>query len=286
MPILILLIAGAGKVTRFAKIDINNHYETPSRRGAVKLMSFNLRSHINDDRGWSTVELAQYIDSISPDILCVQENRAERFNEAPSDKFKKYNVASSNSLSVYSRYPIVAKSENHPPVEYNAGASRSMWVDIKILNDTIRIFNNHLTSTMIKETDDKYLTSREFIADSAREDKLTDIISRFKRSCVSRAHHVDSLSKEIEASPYRVIVCGDFNDTPLSYSYRVMSHGLQDAFVECGTGYPYTYRGFMNTLRIDYILASEGVSFESYAIDTHVTFSDHLPVVTHFKLTK
>ncbi len=287
LPIIILLLLGSGYVTRFAKIDLNNHYGTPSYRGAVKVMTYNVRSHFRDDKEWSTDNLTQYMDSISADIICVQENRADRFKDSfVGTKLAKYNVANNSSLSIYSRYPIVAQSDNKIPTEGYEGISRSMWVDLKIDKDTLRVFNNHLNSTMIKEQDDKYLTSREFIADSLREDKLTDIISRFKSSSSHRASHADSLQIVIAESPYRVIVCGDFNDTPLSYTYKAIARDLNDAFVECGTGLPHTYRGFMNTLRIDYILASEGVEFESYTIDNEMTSSDHLPVITHFKLTK
>lgn len=160
-----------------------------------------------------------------------------------------------------------------------------MWVDLKIYSDTIRLFNTHLVSTSIKLEDDQYLRSREFIADSLREDKLTDIISRYKNSTVLRAQHADSLTKVIAESPYSVIVCGDLNDTPMSYTYSTLSENLNDAFQECGVGYPYTFRGFMNTLRIDYFLASGNIVFKSYTTDTENDFSDHYPIITQFSIT-
>ncbi len=79
-----------------------------------------------------------------------------------------------------------------------------------------------------------------------------------------------------------VIVCGDFNDTPMSYVYRTMAKGLNDAFSRSGSGYSHTFRGFFNTLRIDYVLCSdsfEPISYEVPAVD----YSDHLPVVVRLK---
>ena len=79
-----------------------------------------------------------------------------------------------------------------------------------------------------------------------------------------------------------VIVCGDFNDTPLSYTYRLMSRGLQDAFREKGRGFSHTYRGFYNTFRIDYVLVSDDFEVLSYEVPS-VEFSDHHPVFVRLK---
>lgn len=284
LPIIVLLLVGSPKVTQYVKMETSNHYSEPSRRGMTKILSYNLRFHINDDQEWSTNEIVSYIDSIAPDIICLQELRVERFEDALTDKLKRYNSATSADLGIYTKYPIIARSEYISLRD--CGESSSMWVDLKIANDTIRVFNNHLVSTTINHTDDKYITSREFIADSLREDKVVDIITRFNSRSEVRAHDSDSLKRIITASPHRMVVCGDFNDTPMSYTYHTMAKGLKDSFVECGVGVPYTYRGFMNWLRIDYILAQEGIEFQSYMIDKEIKLSDHLPVIAHFILTK
>ena len=40
-----------------------------------------------------------------------------------------------------------------------------------------------------------------------------------------------------------VILCGDFNDTPISYTrHRVASLGLTDAFREAGQGFGFSFR--------------------------------------------
>jgi endonuclease/exonuclease/phosphatase family metal-dependent hydrolase len=72
-----------------------------------------------------------------------------------------------------------------------------------------------------------------------------------------RARQAEILREHIAASPHPVIVCGDFNDTPLSYSYRLMSKGLKDSFMEKGWGLGTTYAGALPALRIDYILCSQ-----------------------------
>ncbi len=284
IPIIILLLLGSGKVSRFVKIDIGKEYGTPNYRGTIKIMSYNLRSHVRDDKQWSSGDIAHYLDSIAPDIFCAQELRAQKFEENIPSKFKKYNKAILHELGIYTRYPIVAKSDN-PPLKGEKGEiSYSMWVDLKIGNDTLRLFNNHLASTTISDEDNRYLSQRKFLADSLREERFADMIERFSQSSVHRARHADSLRQIIDNTPHRVIICGDFNDTPMSYTYNKLSRGMQDAFRECGTGYIYTYRGFMNTLRIDYILGSQGVTFVSYDTDKGTTLSDHYPIYARFSL--
>ena len=92
-----------------------------------------------------------------------------------------------------------------------------------------------------------------------------------------------SFCDSLAAAGERNIICmGDFNDTPLSYTYRRMSQGLQDAFREKGRGFSHTYRGFYNTFRIDYILASGEFEFLSYEVPA-VEFSDHHPVFVRLK---
>ncbi len=284
LPIIVLLLLGSGSVSRFVKVDIGKHYDTNNYRGTIKIMSYNLRLHIRDDKQRSTKDISRYLDSLSPDIFCAQEQIDNLFEKELPTKFKRYHKAVSAGVAIYSKYPIIARSEDIIPSGEKGEQSYSMWADLKIGGDTLRVFNNHLTSTTITNMDDRFLTSRKIITDSLREDKIVDIISRFKNSSIQRARHADSIKRIINSTPHHVIVCGDFNDTPMSYVYQSLSRGLKDSFEECGVGYPHTYRGFMNTLRIDYILGSEGVAFKSYNIDRDVKLSDHHPVMVRFTL--
>ena len=80
------------------------------------------------------------------------------------------------------------------------------------------------------------------------------------------------------------ILCGDFNDTPMSYVYSQLKEELVDAFEQGGSGYGYTFRPMHGTLRIDYILHSPELETESYKVDEEVKLSDHLPVTARIKL--
>ena len=85
------------------------------------------------------------------------------------------------------------------------------------------------------------------------------------------------MADHIQKSPYPVIVCGDFNDTPVSYAYRQVRGNLKDAFVESGWGISNTYNGVLPSIRIDYILFDQKIKAVNYNRDK-VIFSDHFPV--------
>ena len=107
-------------------------------------------------------------------------------------------------------------------------------------------------------------------------------MSRLRENSILRAAQVDSIADVIADARARCIVCGDFNDTPMSYVYRTMAGGLNDAFSKSGSGYSHTFRGFFNTLRIDYVLCSDSFGPVSYEVP-QVEYSDHLPVVVRLQ---
>ena len=90
------------------------------------------------------------------------------------------------------------------------------------------------------------------------------ILRKLKSAFVKRAKQVDALHEYISKSPYPVILCGDFNDTPTSYTYHTVRGGLRDAFVDSGTGMSGTYAGKLPSFRIDYILYDK--KFKSFKI--------------------
>ncbi|MBQ3914867.1 MAG: endonuclease/exonuclease/phosphatase family protein [Paludibacteraceae bacterium] len=95
---------------------------------------------------------------------------------------------------------------------------------------------------------------------------------------VQRAEQVQIIRGEIDRSPHPVIVCGDFNDVPASYTYRHLSEGLNDAFLSTSflrTGHTFVMRCL--GVRIDYILHSDKLNAIDFCVN-RVPYSDHYPV--------
>ena len=251
----------------------------------MMLMTYNLRSLYGDNGESSADEVAALIDSLNPDIICLQEyasglaTRSERF----SNMLERYEQATFGLPSDAPRHQRILSRFRILRSGVITTQATSVWADLLVDEDTMRVVSNHLQSTGITSLDNAYITRYEYLLDTAREEKLRNMVGRFHTNCVLRADQVDSIRAHIDSlAPRMHIICGDFNDTPISYTYRQLAHNMQDAFSECGSGYSYTFRGFFNTLRIDYVLLSEAYECLSYEVPT-VMASDHLPVVVRFK---
>ena len=99
-----------------------------------------------------------------------------------------------------------------------------------------------------------------------------------KKNFVKRATQADYIRQMLDAGEGPVIICGDFNDTPASYTYRTVKGDLTDGFRDCGSGFGYTFRQLKRIFRIDYIIYSpdfKGVTYDSPNLD----YSDNKPVV-------
>jgi len=103
-----------------------------------------------------------------------------------------------------------------------------------------------------------------------------------KKGFVKRALQAQVVKGNINRSKYPVIVLGDFNDTPVSYSYRKIRKGLNDSFVNSGYGAGFTYRGNYPPNRIDYILYDDSLVNSFFEIKK-VKYSDHYPIVAYFR---
>lgn len=251
----------------------------------VKVMTFNLRAFYGDDGKSSADQVAKLLDSLQPDILCLQEyasglaTRSDAFQRL----LEKYQVASFGLDDNAPRYQMILSRFKILRSGVITTQAASVWADLLLDDDTVRVVSNHLKSTGITSLDNAYLTHHEYLLDTAREEKLRSIVDRFHKNCVVRADQVDSIRRHIDhEAPALRIICGDFNDTPVSYTYRKLAKGMQDAFSECGSGYSYTFRGFYNLLRIDYVLLSKGLECVAYEVP-EVELSDHLPIVVRFE---
>ena len=263
VPMILISLFGLFNVSTFYRMELRRTYAEPKYdRQAMKVMTYNVRSFI-DDNGKSNIDsMAAMIRSINPDILCFQEFG---FKDAMDTLLKNMNglpkSLNRNNLSpaIYSRYPIINAERIDKQKNY-------LWADLVVRDDTIRVFNLHLHSTTIRKADKNYIENNEYIDDEESEEQLRSMLTRLTENNKLRASQVDTIKQIINASPYPVIVCADFNDTPVSFTYRKMSRRLRDTYREQGRGYAHSYRGFYDMLRIDYILCSKEFEVLSYEV--------------------
>ena len=296
VPLLLLLALGACRVSLFLKPDLRRHYgDEPKRgRGEIVLMTYNVRGFYGDRGQTTTDSVASLIRREAPDVVCLQEfnKTAEGLVRFDSLLPGYYRTVYAPSVAagrrnpvyrqvVYSKFRILGKS--HSILEPKSQNGRSIWVDLLAGDDTLRIFNNHLHSTSITASDDQFLSQHRFLTDTAGGERIRNIFRRFRDNSEIRATEADTIARVIAATAGAKIVCGDFNDTPMSYVYRKMARGLDDAFRTCGTGYSHTFRGFLDALRIDYVLFSDDMECLSYRVLEDAEYSDHYPVVVRLR---
>ena len=262
---ILMTIIGLFSVSSFYKIEFRRSYGEPAaERGEIKIMTYNARSFIDDNGANRLDSIAQIIRSINPDIVCFQEMGFRTLTDSVMEELKLYPMPRTLSRAhlspaIYSRYPMIN-------VQRVDTMKNFVWADIALREDTIRVFNNHLHTTAIRKEDEAYIETHKYLEDETPRQEVMGMVSRLTENNIMRAAQVDTLAEMVAASPYPTIVCGDFNDTPVSYTIRKITRDMKDVFREVGRGFSHTYRGFFDMLRIDYVLCSEEFTPISYQV--------------------
>ncbi|TVR76916.1 MAG: hypothetical protein EA409_12565 [Saprospirales bacterium] len=172
---------------------------------------------------------------------------------------------------------------DHPVIDFGFLAFENyensvVWADIDFpVKGVCRIYNIHLQSNQI--TDQSELIKKEGLDWSWQSLRsVLEIFGNYQRSSAMRVNQVETILEHSKESPYPVIIMGDINDLPISYTYRKLSYGKKDSFLEAGRGFGVTYLGPVPLLRIDAIFTDP----EFKTIDHQLIaepFSDHKPVV-------
>lgn len=263
--------------------------------GALSLMTYNVKNFDLYDwnKGPNTrAKMLQLLRNERPTLLCLQEfyssDKKNRFN---NEKYLADSLGYSNyvfnklyiidtteawGLAVYSRLPII----NDSIIKFkNARINGAMYVDVVFELDTFRVFNVHLQSYHFgnKEYDvfENTATTKKRLKDAK------SLFSKLKIALIARGLQVDILKDLTAASPYPCIVAGDFNDSPISYSYHQLSKKKQDAFVCKGTGFARTFSTKAFSYRIDHVLLDSIFKVQSYVV-IEKKLSDHYPVMISF----
>lgn len=289
-PMLLLLLGvSLFSMDHHLRLPIARDYgDRPKGRSVVKMISYNVRQFYGPDGESSMDSIATWLNREQPHILCLQEfmpreeegGRA-RFDSLLESRNMRYHFTegdTTTTLAIYSRYKILRSGRTCPSLK----GFRSIWADLVVGRDTLRLYNNHLHTTAITRADDDFLSRDQFLLDTAREEKVRSIVQRFSDNTIERAIQVDTLLQEIARTSRPVILAGDFNDTPLSNLYHRLAKGRRDVFREVGRGYSHTFLGFSNMLRIDYLLFPPSIELLDYE-EQDTTYSDHRAIIAWFK---
>jgi len=296
---IIIIALGWNFMGRYAQFDIPflKKKVVENEAKTFKVLTFNVR--LFDRYNWAkdketSHEIFQFIQKESPDIICFQEfftrNKGELSEKEILDHLKKtnyhhikYTLSKSGSsgfgMATFSKFPIAKMGEILFPKTYNL----CIFTDLVIHGDTVRIYNNHLQSIRFHKKNYDFIDSLKIRYNQEEINGILDITNRLKWAFERRANQAESVAAHMRRSPYPVIICGDFNDSPVSYTYRTMRQNLNDAFVEAGSGFGNTYLGKFPSYRIDYILLDKKFNVFNYRTPK-LELSDHYPVLCRMSL--
>lgn len=291
---LVVIVIGIGHLNSYVQFPFGkSKHITDSTE--IKVLSYNVnlfRLYSWSDKKPSFDSIINYVKQNNFDIVCLQEFYVDNKNLSEAQFKKKIGLnthvsyilkrsTSAYGIAIISRYPIV----NSGDVMFQNTFNACTYADIKINNDTIRVYNLHLQSTRLKKRNFDFLLNQNFRAKSNKVREVSDLMGRLGNAFIKRAIQVDLVKTHIDLSPYPVLLCGDFNDSPVSYTYHVLTKKLKDSFTEAGIGILATFRGIWPAYRIDYILHSRQFSVFDYS-SPQKSFSDHYPVKVTVKLNR
>ncbi len=180
----------------------------------------------------------RYLQRQDADIICLQEvdvYKNEKYLTLPELRkalekypytyfdFKIYNKRHQYGLAVFSKYPL----SNKNTVRYSSRGNISDYCDVAVGKDTFRLFNNHLESNRLEIKD-----LPDSIESSALVESAQRISDKLESARKIRQLQAEAIRAEISKSPYPVIVAGDFNTPPVSFSYiKIRGCDLRDCFL-------------------------------------------------------
>lgn len=252
---------------------------------AFTLMSYNTQQ-MGGVRKPKQNRVIQYILRAQPDVVCLQEVEVSKssdnltlpeLREALSIypytyfDFKIYNSRRQYGNAVFSRYPLIDKHT----LRYESRGNITSVCDIVLPGDTLRLYTNHLESNRLQHKDIDLGTTTE-----QAQSTLQGTSAKLEKASEIRIRQAQAIHEDAKLSPHPVLIVGDMNTTPVSYTYHILQKGMRDAFLESSNGqfgHTFVKRGV--GVRIDYILHSPELSASDFDIP-HVDYSDHYPIVT------
>ena len=251
------------------------------REPSLSMVSYNVGLFSHGPSGSDRLSLADstaaYLMDLDADIICLQEfwlPRTESIDAWISRHFPGYKAeyyvfpgfGGRFGNVTLSRRAFTGKGKN----TFDRSTNLAVYTDVRLDSCVLRLYNCHFESYNISlpalvKTD---------VAVEETERKM-------RRSISERPKQVAQVLRGVDSAPVHSVVLGDFNDTPLSYTYLRLRRGRKDSFTTAGKGWGATYSILWPLLRIDYILYPPELQAVSCIID-RVDYSDHYPVFVKF----
>jgi endonuclease/exonuclease/phosphatase family metal-dependent hydrolase len=234
----------------------------------LKVLTYNVRLFNAYETSPSDDVLASFsalLESQNPDVICIQEYYKKTHIKIPGYPYEYVHFRNKEiklGHAIYSKYPLL----NTGAFDFKDSNNNTIYADVVKEKDTLRIYNIHLQSLGI-------LPTVTYLQGGNKERIRKRMTQTFKK----QQQQIEAILAHKKNVTYPSLLCGDFNNTPYSYTYHELKKGYKDGYVERGNGLGTTFKFDGYPMRIDYIMASEElevVSFETI----NTSFSDHYPL--------
>ncbi len=260
---------------QYNQIDENIENIDISSAKTLTILSYNVNGFTNNKEGTEVTDqkIIDFIKTKNVDIFCIQEFSAIKYKlfEKEYPYFFKTNIIAGfdkSVMAIFSKYPILDKGYINFPNSKNG----AMYVDLKVNNQYIRIYNIHLESY-----------KSDAIHQLNNPKSYSAIIKRIGKAEKTREEQAILVKNHINNFRGKVIICGDFNATQFSSSYNILSNSMKDSFIESGKGFGLTYKLYNYPFRLDYILIDKNFKILSHE-NFELELSDHEPVISVIEL--
>ncbi|MEG1866788.1 MAG: endonuclease/exonuclease/phosphatase family protein [Bacteroides sp.] len=256
----------------------------------IKLLSYNIMAFNNMEKVNGKSPILTYIQEVNADIVCLQEYTTSEaakihLNEKdirrgmkayPYRNIQEIGKKGGNRIACYSKYPILSSRT----IDYESDYNGSVLYELKVKDDTLTLISNHLESNKLTKEDKVVYESIIKEPDTKRAKIGTRLLlNKLAEASAIRSKQADAVAREIAESRHAyILVCGDFNDSPISYTHRVIAEELDDAFTESGRGLGISYNQNKFYFRIDNILISKNLKAYNCTVDRTINSSDHYPI--------
>lgn len=306
---LISLIA-IGLTWKFIHSTFAVNFKEENKETGIKIMSWNVKNFdlYNWNKNTETrKQMMELIKNEKADVLCLQEfytnnqlfHNLEYLRDSlgypyvyffpsvdlrklPKTKlqntlWKKGELHQQWGVATFSKFPITDTGK----IDFkNSFANDCIYTDIDFNGKKARLYNVHFQSIHLGYDDYATLDSLEE-NQSTKWVPLKNIMRKMKRAYTKRGQQANAVAESMGSYTGQKILCGDFNDVPVSYTYSTTKDNLQDAFVEKSKGFGATYANKFSVFRIDYTFFDPAIKINSYK-RIRKELSDHYPVVTTF----
>ncbi len=265
-----------------------------------KVLTFNTRAlgdaHVNNLK--EDLPVMQLVQRSNADVVLLQEyafalttgHTEQQLRNSMKKQYPYYhlllNAGRKNmGIAIYSKWPIV-KKEKIDKRDRNYASACYYELDVK--GRRMAVVNCHLQNNSISKSNRKLYNEQatHFESDSLirMEAGLRELIPSFKNRANQTGIINRFLNDREDAQEMPILICGDMNDTPSSFSYRSMRSTLGDAWVDAGRGPGITFKEAPFWFRIDHVFHSSHFHTLQARIIKEKTKSDHYPVLVTFQL--